>query len=1632
MTSPRVFLAEADVNRLYPYYVLLDRQLRIAGGGARWNTGDWTLPQGEAWSEVFILTPRLAAETFESLRDLPDASVARRRDGLPLRGAFCAVPQSEYLLFLCSPSITNLDDITRFGLTFADLSDPQQSTAVDLLFLLQNQRRTLRDARALQAQLTTTEQRFAHAMRAVTDGIHVLDSSGNVVLANPAFADSLGYTLEEVLHLRIQDWETALAPEEIPQVLARLFASSSPSTFETRHRRKDGSICEVEVQVRVATLDGRPALYASSRDITARKASDERLRTALAHAERASARQEQLLRMLSVQVRTPLSHVVNAIELALPAIVAQTTRGLVLTALRSAEDIAALVDEVLAVARVTDPVASIQGQRFSPRNLLEDVCEWLQSSLPGAPVATLNVATDLPPVAFGDRSAITSVLRSLLRYVAESGPATQLVLGLAARPATSRSATYTFRVGGRSQRFDVEEVAGVFTDATTEPLSAGRLSGSPGVSLRRAMMLAQASGGSLTLERVSRTRVRFQFTITLTSGDEERRKSQPVAFDRRITSLVSRPLGVLDDFEHVRALVVDDNVVSRQLLASMLTRLRCRVLEAGSGAAALTLMKTQVFDAVFLDIVMQGLDGFETAVRARGLGPGAPTLIVGVSAARDAAAVKRAQDAGMLNLLAKPVGEHDLVQVLRLLAPREQGRAPATPGAANVLSGHHPDMERVEAVLARLGSSRGAVTAAFIANASAHADTLRRDDIAWPELRTLLHDLKGSADVLNMSLLSDAIAALQTCNSGDLADSERAERCRTIARAADDAVALCEWLHRRATHLRHFVQESVAAIVVNADGRIVEANRSMAALSGYEKSDLLGAPVEMLVPDRAAHAHQRHRAEFAALPIARSMKDGGDLDLKRKDGTGCRVAISLSPINVLGEALTVARVVDLTEQLERDRAKRHYLEQIGHEMRAPLQTVLGMSELLAGTPLSPDQLQLLRPVLTATKALRAVIGDLLDLDAIESDADVSVQKESFDPWTLVEEVAELGESFGVAKGVHVIPVVSCDLPRALRGDAIRLRQVAINLVSNAAKYTDDGEIVLEAGLRVRDGLSPVFEVHVKDTGCGIPLEEQSRLFERYFRASTGKERRGTGVGLFLSRALAGRMGGVLELASSSPSGSDFLLAVPVESVPGDLSARPVSPGLRIVVASPSAAVRASLTAHLERAGHRVEQWSGDDTGAIGDDVDVVLEDYRCPPIAASARSRVIGLKPIWSTGRANWNHALNLPPRVDDVLTAVKGRSPEIASRDCIDAKSADTPKAAIDVLIVDDDPSALQWASAVMSGAGHRVTTAASGAEALAKVHDRRYGVILLDHDMPDMLGVDVARTIIETDRSRFQEDVPIVACTADARPVTRAACLAVGMVTCLTKPTSTQEILRTVRERADVRPTLLVVDDAVEIQLLVRRALPGIRTIPAFTLADVRDALRRESPAAAIIDLQIGDVSGPEALALIRSNARGAALPVLAMSGLHREDSRQAMLDEGCAGFLMKPLEPRALVDAVLRCMTATPEVQSSHTSAVGVAGWDGVDDLVPKFLMTVAKELERAESALADRRLADVQAIGHRLKGTGTSYGFPDITVRGGELESAAKGAAMQDASVALQALGDCVRAAMQRLDIRPDPS
>jgi PAS domain S-box-containing protein len=348
-----------------------------------------------------------------------------------------------------------------------------------------------------------------------------------------------------------------------------------------------------------------------------------------------------------------------------------------------------------------------------------------------------------------------------------------------------------------------------------------------------------------------------------------------------------------------------------------------------------------------------------------------------------------------------------------------------------------------------------------------------------------------------------------------------------------------------------------AMIMIDTDGKIVMVNKQTENLFLYERAQLLGQQIEALVPERFRHHHPHLRSGFAKDPKIRSMGAGRDLYGRRSNGTEIPIEIGLTPVGEKPTLFVLASIIDITERkkneqliaakeaaLEASRIKSQFLATMSHEIRTPLNGIVGLTNLLFNMEMSEHQKEHLIGIRTSTDTLLSLINDILDLSKIEAGR-MEIEITDFNVGQIISDAVSVISPAAKTKGLYLKTEIDESLPTWLKGDMAKLKQVLINLLGNATKFTDKGGITIRAN-KITSSNGIVFvRFEVEDTGIGILEATKGHLFEVFSQGdnSTSRKYGGTGLGLSISKKLIEIMNGEIGVNGAPSHGSCFWITL---------------------------------------------------------------------------------------------------------------------------------------------------------------------------------------------------------------------------------------------------------------------------------------------------------------------------------------------------------------------------------------------------------------------------------------------------------------------------------------------------------
>lgn len=619
-------------------------------------------------------------------------------------------------------------------------------------------------------------------------------------------------------------------------------------------------------------------------------------------------------------------------------------------------------------------------------------------------------------------------------------------------------------------------------------------------------------------------------------------------------------------------------------------------------------------------------------------------------------------------------------------------------------------------------------------------------------------------------------------------------------------------------------------IVLTPGGQISSVNPAALQLLDFREKELLGEDYRRIFP----------KGEFL-FAVENDFQQTGfvqdfETSYRRSDGRSVPVMLSAAAMLSAGGKMrgivcvaqdyTKRKEIEIALQKARDaavdgaKAKMNFLANMSHEIRTPLNAVIGMSDLLAESELSPEHQELVYTIESSSEALLMLTNDILDVSKMEA-GKLDLESVVFDLYECVETSVQLLAMKAHSKGLEIAVQIGANVPKRAIGDSIRLRQVLINFLSNAVKFTTVGEIVVRAMLVEKSGECPLIRISVSDTGMGISEEEQETLWDAFTQPDTSVTRLsgGTGLGLNISKRIAEAMNGEIGVTSTKGKGSRFWIEFPCEAVTAAMGQE--SPqelkGVRALIVDDNKTSRKVLDAQLSVFGMRVANAESGERGLtvlqdsyLGNDpIEIVLLDMNMPGMNGAAFARnlraiahfadlpILLLTSLVNVQKKGFLEELGIqaamtkPPRRDELQNKLKNLllkgTPTAAWTRGV-AKENKEFFGRLRVLLVEDHPVSQRVATLQLKRLGISVDSVSNGQEALDALIEIPYEIVLMDCLMPVMDGFEATRKVRRRESDGFH--TTILAMTEIAMAGDRGKCLDAGMDDYLPKPVTLKSI--------------------------------------------------------------------------------------------------------------------------------------------------------------------------------------------------------------------------------------------------
>jgi PAS domain S-box-containing protein len=887
-------------------------------------------------------------------------------------------------------------------------------------------------------------------------------------------------------------------------------------------------------------------------------------------------------------------------------------------------------------------------------------------------------------------------------------------------------------------------------------------------------------------------------------------------------------------------LCVDDDKVTLRGLERALVNNGYSVLTAGSAAQALATLQHAKPDLILLDAIMPDMDGYEICARVRSNQALADVPVIFVTAQEEGEDTKKALSLGAVDYLIKPFQRETLlrmvaqhlqvtsitgingnsahhhkqllhntsVEVFRSSVPRLITE-PVPQHSVDTLAHRQGSLVQAEEV-ERLVQER---TATLIqANAVLHAELSKRQHV-----EATLHQREEELDRRIAERTAEVEKATQVLR---IQLDERQHAIETLTRALDE----CE---RLVTALPDPV------FILDSDGTLKKWDKKLEIVSGFSPEELLDRPVTMLFPK---DEHTLIRQAFSIVSeVGTSAIDG---HLLRKDGTTVpyhwKNAIYKDPMGQpigligIGRDMTAQKQAEVALQQAKEtaeqsnRAKSEFLANMSHEIRTPMNGIIGMNDLLLDTALTAEQLDYVETVKSSAETLLSLLNDILDFSKIEA-RKLDLENVEFSLHDMLGDTVKALAFRAHQKEIELLYEISPDVSDVMIGDPTRLRQVLTNLIGNALKFTERGEVMVKIETVQDLGEDVTLRFAVQDTGIGIPKDKQRRVFESFSQADASVTRKygGTGLGLAISVQLVRLMHGHMWLESEENQGSTFFFTARfAKGTPKELPASvqfDALQGVRILVVEDNAThqrllnttltrwkMEPKLAAHAEEALTQIQQATDQGTpfpfilldSSLPGDTTLILAQQ----IKAEASPSSLLFLMLTSTeqkeDRAQYE-ALGVTGFITKPLRSkeLQGALLRALGKEVPEPRKTKRPFARqsrqqLRLLVAEDNPVNQKLAIRVLQKWNHEVVIARNGQEAYDMLlRDTAFDAVLMDVEMPVMNGLE-ATAKIRTHEQTVGTRIPIIAMTAHAMVGDKERCLTAGMDGYVTKPLRPDEL--------------------------------------------------------------------------------------------------------------------------------------------------------------------------------------------------------------------------------------------------
>jgi len=751
-----------------------------------------------------------------------------------------------------------------------------------------------------------------------------------------------------------------------------------------------------------------------------------------------------------------------------------------------------------------------------------------------------------------------------------------------------------------------------------------------------------------------------------------------------------------------------------------------------------------------------------------------------------------------------------------------------------------------------------------------------------------------------------------------------------------------------------------------------------------------------------------------------------------------------------------------------NRAKSEFLANMSHEIRTPMNSIIGFSDLLLQENLPEELGDFARTIKLNGEGLLDIINQILDLAKVETGR-MEVENIEFDLQEMVDQVSQLLRSRVLDRGLTFDVVTDPDVLPYIHADNLKIRQIMVNLLGNAVKFTEEGTIGLEVVVKSKNSKQSELTIHVSDTGVGIPADKKAQIFEAFTQADASITRRfgGTGLGLSISKQMTELLGGKVWFESEEDKGSIFSFSVPVKVISKKVQKSKPKTHDDVSVVEHGESDVATTRSVIQEVSRRIDKQGGknkdesplvliiEDNGSAldllqrylekdgyqvlcstkGEDGVLKAKFYR--PSAIILEILLPGKMDGWEVLRTlkSGNLTKDIPVIVCSVLSNQKKAfsmgAVEYIEKPAHEKALIETLHRSIgiptdktkEVVVVDDDKTVLILFEKLLSRQGVKVRTFDNGNAAIEYLeHEHNIALVILDLLMPDVDGFDVLQKMKSSEKTR---DIPVVIYTGKQLTPKDRSKLSHNYELLLNKTHETPDTLlsqlnqlvspkvvtKKKEEVIDDFGKILLAEDDPSGQKLMRHLLNqlGYQVDLAGTGKQVLAHLKKSQYDIILMDMEMPVMDGFTATKEIRKMEKYKDLPIIALTAHAMKEHRIKTLDAGCSDYISKPVNREKLDEILTKYSVRKKKVvkkakedakKKAEKAVTQQSDDDVMAELTSFFVSDLGQRIQQFKEDVENKNTDEVVRFGHSLKGTAGSYGFPQFSKLGGEIETIGK--------------------------------